>query len=120
LAIASGVSVDKWSRNNGVSRRAAFRWAKAPKVRAEVEEYRRRALDQALGRMARRVSWATDGIAKLAKNAKSESVKLAALRSMVSDLMSVSDFAVMDKRMTKIEEQLNGQGETAASTACAG
>ena len=48
----------------------ASRWSREPKVRAAVESDRRRAVDRALGRMARRVTRATDGIAKLAKSAK--------------------------------------------------
>jgi hypothetical protein len=114
------MSVAAWARKNSVAERTARRWSKEAKVRAEVEAYRRGALDRALGRMARRVIWATDEIAKLAKHAKSESVKLAALRSMVSDMMSVADFAVLEQRMTKIEEHLDGQGESAAGTGCAG
>jgi hypothetical protein len=35
-------------------------------------------------------------------------------------MMSVSDFAVLEQRMTKIEEQLHGQSESAASSACPG
>ncbi len=52
-------------------------------VRAEVEAYRRGNLDEAIGRMSRRAAWATDQIAKLAEGARSESVRLAALRSML-------------------------------------
>jgi len=67
--------------------------------------------------MARRVTWATDGIAKLAKDAESESVKLTALRAILSDMMAVSQFAGLEQRMTEIEEQLH---ERTASTGCAG
>jgi hypothetical protein len=115
--MGQGVSVAAWARENQVPERTARRWSKEAKVRAEVDAYRRSALDQAVGRMARRVTWATSGIAKLAKDAKSESVRLAALRSILSDMMSVTDFAVLEQRMTKIEEQLHGQSESAARTA---
>ena len=64
----------------------------------EVEAYRRSVLDRAVGLMARRATWATNGIAKLARGAKSESVRLAVLRSILSDMMSVSDFAVLEQR----------------------
>jgi hypothetical protein len=57
--------------------------------------------------MAKRVTWATDGIAKLAKSADSESVKLAALRAILSDLMAVSKFAGLEHRVTELEEQFN-------------
>src|SRR5580658_7972252 len=82
LAIANGTSVAAWACGNEVPKRTAYRWSREPKVRAAVESYRLRAVDRAIGRMARRATWATDGIAKLAKSAESESVRLAALRAI--------------------------------------
>ena len=55
--------------------------------------------------MAKRVAWATERIAHLAENARSESVRLAALRSILSDIMAVSDFAGLEERIAKLEEQ---------------
>ena len=74
VALAQGTSAAKWARTYGVPKATAYRWSKEPAVRAQIESIRRRAIDRAVGRMARRMTWATDGIAKLAKNAKSESV----------------------------------------------
>jgi hypothetical protein len=117
LAIANGTSVTAWARGNQVPKRTAYRWAGEPKVRAAVESYRRRAVDQAIGRMARRVTWATDGIAKLAEGAASESVKLTALRAILSDMMAVSQFAGLEQRITELEQQFD---EQTASTNGAG
>ena len=113
LAIANGTSVTAWARANEVPKRTAFRWAREPKVRAAVESSRLRAVDRAVGRMARRVTWATDEIAKLAKGAVSESVKLTALRAILSDMMAVAEFAGLEQRMAKIEEQLDERTEGA-------
>jgi len=117
LAIANGMSVTAWARANEVPKRTAYRWAREPEVRAAVESYRRRAVDRPIGRMARRVTWATDGIAKLAKDAESESVSLTALRAILSDMMAVSQFAGLEQRITEIEEQLR---EPTPSTGCPG
>jgi hypothetical protein len=68
-----------WARKNDVPDRTSYRWATEPKVRAKIKSYHRRALGRAIGRLATRVTWASDGIAKLAENAESESVELAAL-----------------------------------------
>jgi hypothetical protein len=112
LAIAHGTSVAAWARKNNVPRRTANRWASEPKVRAAVESCRHRALDRAVGRMAKSVTSAADGIAKLAKDAVSESVRLAALRAIFSNMMAVSEFAGMEQRMIHIEEQLrDGNGK---------
>jgi hypothetical protein len=109
LAIASGKSVAMWARGHDVPKRTAYRWARDPKIRTAVEACRRRALDRAVGRMGRQVTWAADGIAKLAKSAESESVKLAALRAIFSSMMAVSKFGGLEDRINEIEEQLNEQ-----------
>ena len=106
LAIAQGIAVAAWARANDVPKRTAYTWAKQPKVRAAVESIRRRAVDQAVGRMAKRVTWASDAIADLAKGAVSESVRLSALRAILADMMSVTRFSGFERRMTNIEEQL--------------
>ena len=53
-----------------------------PKVRREVEACRRRALNQAIGRLTGMSMNAVDGIANLAKEADSESVQLRAWRAI--------------------------------------
>jgi hypothetical protein len=105
LAIAQGTSVKAWARANEVSIRTAYRWAKEPKVRAAAESCRRRALDRAVGVMSRHATWAARQIAKLGKDAVNESVKLAALRALFSDNMSISRFGGLEDRMTLLEEK---------------
>jgi hypothetical protein len=75
VAIAEGTPVAEWASRTGVPERTAYHWAAQPEVRAEVEAIRRRALDEAIGRMAKRATWAVDGIIKLGENAASESVR---------------------------------------------
>jgi hypothetical protein len=116
-ALAAGKSCVKWASANGVSIRTAQRWAGEPEVRAEVEAYRRGNLDQAVSRMSRRAVWATDEIARLARQATSESVKLAALRSMLSDMMAVADFTGLEERIAKLEEQDRVRNEESTRTA---
>jgi len=104
-AIAEGTAVEKWASSNGVPERTAYHWAAQPEVRAEVESIRRRALDEAIGQMAKRATWAVDGIVKLGDNAASESVKLSALRAVMSDFIAVSNFAGLENRVTQLEER---------------
>jgi hypothetical protein len=70
-ALAEGQSCAAWASANGVSERTAQRWASDPEVREEVKLDRRGTLDQAVGRMSKRVAWATEQIAKLARTARS-------------------------------------------------
>jgi hypothetical protein len=106
LAIAEGESIAAWAQENGVSERTAFSWAKDPKVRREVEAYRRRVVNQAIGRLTGMTTKAVDGITNLAQEAESESVQLRAWRAILADQMSVSKFSDLEYRMAEIEEQL--------------
>ncbi len=107
LAIAQGTSVAAWARSNKVAKRTAYRWAKEPKVQDAVKAYRTRAVDRAIGRMAKNVTCAADGIIRLAREAESESVKLSALRAILADMMAISNYAGLERRMSQIEEQLH-------------
>ena len=98
-AVAEGTSVKKWAEADKVPERTAYRWhAKSARSGPKSNPIRRRALDEAIGRMAKRATWAVDGIVELGENAKSESVRLSALRSVMSDYVAVSNFAGIDDR----------------------
>jgi hypothetical protein len=116
IEIAEGTSVDVWAAKNGVARRTAFRWAKEPSVRKQVERHRRRILDAAVGRMTRGISKATIGMLKLASGASSESVRLAAQRAVLSDMMAISKFGGLEDRMTTIEGRLDADSGNSCGT----
>jgi hypothetical protein len=105
-AIANGQSIDKWAKANDVKRRTAFYWAKEPEVRAEVDTFRRVALNRALGTLNRHANGAANRIVKLYQSASSESVQLAAARALFSDVMSVSKFSTLEHRVTDLEGNL--------------
>ena len=92
-----------------MSKRTAFYWAKDPKVRREVEAYRRRAINQAIGRMTGITTNAVDRIAPLAQESDSASVQLRAWRAVLADKMAVSKFSDLESRMAEIEEQLSAR-----------
>jgi hypothetical protein len=106
VAIAEGESIGAWAQHNEVPKRTAFRWARDPKVRREVEACRRRALNQAIGRLTGMAMNAVEGIVALAKEADPESVQLLAWRAILADQIAVSKFSDLEYRMTEIEEQL--------------
>ena len=108
-AIADGLAIATWSSTNEVPERTAYRWAAEPEVRSEIESIRRRALDEAVGRMARRATWAVDGIVELGGSAASESVRLSALRAVMSDFIAVSNFAGLEVRVAELEEQFHAR-----------
>jgi hypothetical protein len=105
-AIAEGTPITEWAQSNGVPERTAYRWANEPEVRAETNSIRRRAVDEATGRLAARATWAVARIVDLGDSAASESVRLSALRAVMSDFIAVSKYAGLEERMTAIEERL--------------
>ena len=107
--IARGGSVIAWASKNGLAERTAFYWAKEPKVREEVEEYRRQSFDQALGRINSRATKAADGIFKLAESADSESVQLRAWQAILTDQMAIARFSTLDERMQGLEQFVEAQ-----------
>ena len=82
-------------------------------VRKAVESCRRRTLDQAIGRMTEHSTWAADGIATIAREAKSDSVRLRACRAIVTDTMAVSKYSGLEARMAEIESRLSEQARLA-------
>ena len=117
MAIAQGKSIAEWAQQNGVPRPTAQRWASEPDVRRQVEDWRRRILDRALGYMGGRSMWAVKGIAKLGAAAESESVQLRARRAILHDQIAVSRFSNLEYRMAELEEQVrvrNGNGGDSA------
>jgi hypothetical protein len=91
-AIAQAEPVARWAGASGVPESTAYRWAAEPGVRSEIESIRRRALDEAIDRLAARAAWAAAGIVDLGDCAASESVRLRALRPVMSDFIAVAKF----------------------------
>jgi len=106
LAMAAGGTVAAWARDNDVAGRTAYTWSRSPEVRDLVERIRRRAIDRAIGRLSRNATAAADQIARLAREAESEAVKLNAARAVLADLMSVSNYAALEKRLAEIERRM--------------
>jgi hypothetical protein len=106
VAIAQGESAAAWASQNGVDKRIAQRWAREPNVRTAVESSRRRAVDKAVGVMYKHLKKAAKQIVTLGESAASESVRLAARRADLSDMMVVSKFGVLEERLTEVEEHI--------------
>jgi hypothetical protein len=83
----------------------AYRWSKQPEVRKAVEEFRRRTLDLAIGRLATLSTRATDGMAKVLREAESESVRLRACRAVFSDMVTVTKYVGWESRLAVLEEK---------------
>jgi hypothetical protein len=106
LAIAAGTSVPAWARENRVAQRTAYTWSRSEEVLEQVQRIRRRAMDRAIGRLARNATRAADQITRLARTAKSEAVRLQASRAVLAELMAVSNYASIEDRLAEVEKKL--------------
>ena len=103
LTIATGGTVKAWANAHDVPERTAYTWARSPEVRNRVRRIRQRAIDRAIGRLSQHASAAADQIARLAKDALSEAVRFQAARAVLADLMTVSNYAALEERITELE-----------------
>jgi hypothetical protein len=106
LALATGRTVKAWAKGHEVPERTAYTWARSPEVRKQVRRIRRRAIDRAIGRLSRNATAAADQIARLAKGAASEAVRLHAARAVLADLMTVSNYAALEQRLAEVERRI--------------
>jgi hypothetical protein len=113
-AMALGRTVTDWAEENQVNRRTAYRWAESRAVRDEVDEVRRRTLDEAIGRLSGKVTKAAEQITCLAEAAQSEAVRLQASRAILTELMTASSHAALARRLAEIERRLTESSQVPA------
>jgi hypothetical protein len=106
LAVAGGQSIVKWARARGIGVRTAHTWARDPVFRARVAELRARLLDRAIGVLARRVAANATEINRLASQAESEAVRLAAARAGIADLLGASRFVELRAEVEELKREL--------------
>jgi hypothetical protein len=104
-AIAKGVSINKWAKLHGIPPRTAYNWADRREVRSQVDAIRRRAVDKAVGKMTRRLDWATNRIIKLGNDASSEAVQLSAAKTFYTNVVCLNKYSVLDHRVAALEEE---------------
>lgn len=105
FAVAAGRSVSGWCGEHEIPKRTAYDWTKRPEFKAMVTAHRRRLMDAGLGKLTRHIGKAVEVIADLAAKAESESVRLAAARAILSELVAISNFADMEARIAELENR---------------
>jgi cell division protein ZapA (FtsZ GTPase activity inhibitor) len=109
LALAAGSTAIAWAKENNVPESTIYRWANSDEVEEAVDRIRREVWQQTIARLSQKATGAADQIAKLAEEAASESVRLSASRAVLADLMAVTDYAALERRLAKIERRLREQ-----------
>jgi hypothetical protein len=107
LAIAAGRTVAAWAQDNQVPRRTAYRWARSREVLQLVQQIRRRAIDRAIGTLARHATAAAEEIGRISTKGETDAIKLAASRAVLADLMTVSNYATLEARVAALEDRVH-------------
>jgi hypothetical protein len=71
-----------------------------------VTRHRRRFVDAGIGKLTRHVTKAVNQLARLADQAQSEAVKLAASRAIIAELIAVSNFAEVSQEIEVLKRQI--------------
>jgi hypothetical protein len=109
LALAGGSTAIAWARENDVPESTIYKWANCDEVQEAVDRIRREVWQLTIARLSQNATGAADQIAKLAQEAKSESVRLSASRAVLADLMAATDYAALERRLAKIERRLRDE-----------
>jgi hypothetical protein len=103
FAVAAGRSVASWCGEHKIPKRTAYDWTKLPEFKVMVSAHRRRLIDVGLGKLTKHVGKAVAQIAELATSAESESVRLAAARAILSELIAIGNYADLEARVADLE-----------------
>jgi transposase len=114
LAVAQGMSIPAWARQNQVAKSTAYDWSKEPGFRETVQSWRREALDRAIGMMAKQSARAVKVITRLSERADSESMQLRAAKAILSEQIAVAKFSDLESRIGELAADF--QAQTGEST----
>jgi hypothetical protein len=122
MHVASGGSVASFAKQEKIPRRTAYAWTKDAGFQAKVADYRARIIDKLVGSLAKLGRSAVKGIGVLATTAENESVRLAACRAVLNDLINVGNyqanarqFAEMEARLAALEGAVDADKDKQAS-----
>ena len=104
-SLASGSSIREASRLAGISERSAHRRWSDPSFRQKVNEAWSEIVRQAVGKLGDASTQAAAVLRELL-NADSETVKLAAARSILDHTVRLSEFTNLEQRLSNLESMM--------------
>jgi hypothetical protein len=110
-AAARGVAVSKWCRQTATAPATAAKWQSKPEFITDVQEFRGKVLDRAIGKFTGAVNSMADAMIKLAGSALSEPTRLSAQRAMMHNLIKITEFADLSRRIEVLEEKQRERDE---------
>ncbi len=109
LAVATGETIKSWCQKNGVEPSTACGWQRKVEFQRLVEQYRRRAVDRSIGKMAKNLSKAVTKIVRLIEAGQSESVQLSAAKTLIDKLLHVQNHTELKRELQQIDERLTAE-----------
>jgi hypothetical protein len=101
-----GQSVSAWAKQHRVPRRTCHEWKDTPEYKHRVRDVRRRAIDRAIGLLARDLTSASVTFARLVKDRKSGTVQLQAARAIFSTYFKAVELSDLEDQMSGIERDI--------------
>lgn len=106
LHVALGGKIAPWAAERDINERTARDWAKLPEFKTMVAAHRRLVVDRAVGMLVRSAAPAVQTMRKLAKEGKSESIRLAASKALTGDLVALSSFLELGQEIDGLREDV--------------
>jgi hypothetical protein len=108
LFVAAGGKVATWCDSN-VARGTAHHWYRSDEFQRLVADFRRRAVDRAIGKMAKNLGKAVEKIVKLVEEGESQAIQLSAAKSLIDKLVHVQNHTEVKDELRRLDDRLSAQ-----------
>jgi hypothetical protein len=116
MAIATGTTVRQWAIKQGIPERTCYDWSRTPGFRTQVTDIRRRFIDANVGMLVVASSRATCKLVNLLDSSFSPSIQLSAARTILENVIHISNWADYEDRMSAVERRLESGKTDVKST----
>jgi hypothetical protein len=106
LWVAAGGKIRTWCEKNKIPRGTAYEWSKKDTFKQLVEDYRDRAVDRAIGKMAKNLGKAVETIVDLLKADRADHIKLSAAKTLIDELLRVQSHTQFKAELQQLNERL--------------
>lgn len=107
LLVASGRTVTGAAKELGVLPRTAGHWSRTTEFRGLVAKHRARITDRTIGRLVKLSTLAVEALAKLVVDGESAAVRLGAARTILDQLVAITDHAEHVRMVAELRSRLD-------------
>lgn len=107
-----GQTLAQFAEKRQLSPRTVQSWAGLPEVQDQVRAIRQGMVDRAVGQLSSLAAASVTSIARLASKAESEAVRLAALKTLLTELVNVASYADLAAEIAQLRDEVANLKET--------